>query len=81
MNGRMKHHRSCDRHYRSDFLLRNADVVERTNTGKPHDLSKRRKVLGELSGGKNLGVIRQVFLRHDSVLTTGESKLLLCSVC
>ena len=56
----------------------NSIVVMRSDACKPHDLRKRRKVLGKLGGGEDLGVISQVFLWYDTVLTTGTFKLLFC---
>jgi hypothetical protein len=78
MNCCMKHHHARDRHDCSDVPFGNAIVVVGTNACEPHDLSKRRQVFGELDGSENLGVICQVFLRHDSVWATGKFKLLLC---
>ena len=81
MNGSVKHHRSCDSHYRSDVSLRNAVVVVCTNAGEPHDLCERREVASEFGGCENLGIVRQVLLRHNSILATGKFELFLCFQC
>ena len=78
MNGSVKHHRSCDSHYRSDVSLRDAVVVVCTNAGEPHDLCERREVASEFGGCENLGIVRQVLLRHNSILAAGEFELFLC---
>jgi hypothetical protein len=80
MNGSMEHC-SSDSHYRSNILLRNAVVVMCTNAGKPHDLCKRCEVASKLSGREDLGIVCQVLLWYDSILTTGKFELLFRFEC
>jgi hypothetical protein len=78
----MKHHRARDRHDCSNVSLRTAVVlVVCTNAGKPHDLCKRCEVASKLSGREDLGIVCQVLLWYDSILTTGKFELLFRFEC
>ena len=81
MNRRMKHHRARDRNDCSNVSLRNAVVVVCTNAGEPHDLCKRCEVASKLSGREDLGIVCQVLLWYDSILTTGKFELLFRFEC
>ncbi len=76
MNGSMEQHRSSDSHYRSNISLRNAVVVMCTNASEPHDLRKRQEVPCDFCGREDLGIVCEILLRHNSILTTGKFEFL-----
>ena len=77
MNRRMKHHRARDRHDCSDVSFGDAVVVMSTNTSEPHDLRKRQEVPCEFCGREDVGVVCEILLRHNTILTTGKFEFLL----
>ena len=74
VNGSMKHHCASDRHDGANVPFGYAIVVMGADTSKSHYLSEGRQVSCEFTGSEDLGVVSQVLLWRDTILSTGKFK-------